>query len=160
VACLHTMSSSPQTTSASRSPSPHTPHLAEQVSLHDAWLDDQHMLQIDDLLEQHAFDDSVPNPLPAQHLTALTKSVPHKQDSPRVVKPPKDSCFEYLFPLFPLFPPLNRPSAYLSSSPAFLQEAQSPVSKHKLELLSTLPAQTPTRPTTTVSALGNGSSYL
>jgi len=154
------MSSSPQTTSASRSPSPHTPHFAEQVPFHNAWFDDQHMLQIDDLLEQHAFDDSVPDPLPAQHLTALTKSVPHKQNSPKIVNPPKDSCFEYFFLLFPLLPPLNLPLACLSSSPVFLREAQSPVSRHRLELLSISPALIPTRPTTIVSAPGNGLSYL
>jgi len=154
------MSSSPPTTSASRSPSPHTPHFGEQVPFHDAWLDDQHMLQIDDLLEQHAFDDSVPNPLPAQHLTTLTKSVSHKQASPKVVNPPKDSCFEYLFPLFPFFPPLNLLLAYLSSSPVFLQEAQSPESRHKLESLLISLAPIPTRSTTIVSAPGNGSSYL
>jgi len=158
--CLYAMSSSPPTTSASRSPSPHTPHFGEQVPFHDAWIDDQHMLQIDDLLEQHAFDDSVPNPLPVQHHTTLTKSVPHKQASPKVVNPPKDSCFEYLFPLFPFSPPLNLLLAYLSSSPVFLQEAQSPESRHKLESLLTSLAPIPTRSTTIVSAPGNGSSYL
>ncbi|KIK67143.1 hypothetical protein GYMLUDRAFT_69330 [Collybiopsis luxurians FD-317 M1] len=129
------MSSSP----LSRSPSPHTPDslTVDQLSainIHDpnpwsnnSWhldslkSEDSHMLQLDDLIEQHAYEDAPKPPSSASPITTFRSSMPpatinpipppvvvprnldHSSRNIRVVHPSKDSCFNLpiFFPSIP-----------------------------------------------------------
>lgn len=91
-------------------------------------------------------------------------SLPRKQDATshtlRIVNPPKESCFEYIFCLSAVLQALNHFLAYLSCSQAYPKEAQSPGWRHKSELLWT--SLTPIHPahtSTIVLARGSGSSF-
>ncbi|KAF8973065.1 hypothetical protein BDZ97DRAFT_1779170 [Flammula alnicola] len=89
-----------------------TPHKSEE----------EHMLRLDDLIEQHAYDDSpssgfnsilnYPSPpvnllVPSRHANPPPASLPRKPDpssmNQRVIHPPKDSCFNLpiMFPSIP-----------------------------------------------------------